>query len=332
MTEKVKPIIWEKGQNDFVYFNSLSTDQLLKFLSKNSEFAFYYITQVLYATESKVYRQGLGVRPETKVMFLIGDGSVHRNMRDVRDFAGKYIRTKETDGRQIEEEARKKLLGLFYKSPEADELRAEASFYLNGEHSVGSSIVFSEIADIFYNLFHLEIVDVSNQKQYKSWNQALQKILGLNTGQIIQLVAAKYHHRMFKNGGANGFNMEDNKIADLLRIFYKDLEEIDIKLRVSNFLRMTDILFDRILVDRLKSLRIISESAKNETRKSYEFDRKKVVASIRVVLAFLFGEWNDNHLLRMKEDEVTTVSSMLSALSGLLGEAEKYAKSGDGGL
>ncbi|OGJ37426.1 MAG: hypothetical protein A2383_02410 [Candidatus Pacebacteria bacterium RIFOXYB1_FULL_39_46] len=322
--EQKKQIKWEKNVNDLEYFQSLSFNELLTLLD-DPDVAMHYAGNVLYEAESVIYRpdpnspkekpKGLPVRPETKIMFLIGTRII-RDMKLVKDFAGQLIRTKDGTTSQTPKE---KLLESLYKAPEADEVRTVISFYLDGKYGIDLPIVFSEIADIFYNLFHLEITDPENRDQYQKWNQALRKMLGLELTQIIKIIAAKYHYRMFKNGGTNS-PKENDFIKSLLGSFYPNANEAHLKQRVSNFLRMADLLFDKVLVDRLKKLCPCYQ--KSETEKTQiKGAPKKIWNKIKQTM---LGESLTEDIFQLKDDEIDALSSMISTVLSLLTKAEQY--------
>ncbi len=338
-----QPIIWEKGKNDLEYFASLAFDELSKVL-ENEEVAIYYATQVTYRQESRVYRpnpdsptgDGFAVRPETKLIFTIGDG-VNSNMRLAKDFTGAGVRTKKSDGRAAEAEAMEKLQLANYKPAEEDEVRATVGFYLDGENNVTADMAFAEISDIFYNPFHLETTDAENALEYQKWENLLLRVLGINKTQIIKIIAAKYHFRLFKNHGKNGFEEEDKNIKQVIDEIYPGLEEIFLKERASNFMTIADIMFKRVFRKRLKDLHNEYRQEEIEKEDASILPTLPLSRELKLKIGQLLrGHKVDHHLksiirgethdpiFKLSKEETHEMARMASTIALILNNAELY--------
>lgn len=338
-----QPIEWEKGQNDLEYFGGLSYEELFEVL-KDEEVASYYASVVTYQQESRVYRpnpesptgDGFEVRPETKIIFTVGDG-VNSNMRLAKDLTGRCVRTKKSDGRKTEVEAFRALQMANYKAAECDEVRATISFYLDGENNITADMAFAEISDVFYNLFHLETTDPENIKEYREWEKTLLQTLGITRVQMIQLMAAKYHFRLFRNEGRNGFEEEDRLIKDVLNEIYGDMEEVYLRERASNFLTLADILFEKVLKKRLTKLQTEfrrSEADEVEAEVNIKLPMPRKLA--KKIEKFLRGQRVDKAIKRVirgesgdivfeiTDEEMFDMTRMAATISLILTRVEEY--------
>lgn len=160
----------------------------------------YAIAALLYEKECQAYRQGAEATPEAKIMFCIGDGKTN-DLRRCVNFDGSPVRTKPAP---------------LAKTPELFEIFAEVSAFLEEKPGVTADKLYSEIADAFYNLFHLVQIDSDFANSYSKWIDFLAGSLNLTTIQAGYLVAAKYCHRMYKNDGKNDFVGEDAEIQVVL--------------------------------------------------------------------------------------------------------------------
>jgi|GEM_PF-2731935 hypothetical protein len=238
-----QPIEWEKGKNDLEFFGQLDTPTLLEFLRENQDQALYYVREVLYIQECKKYRNGAGVRPETKILFTIG-GLEIANLACVNDFAGNRVRTKSQE--------------QYWKAPELHELVGLVSIYIEQADDFGLGLseaeIFAEIADIFYNLFHLQLTDPEEAERWEFWIESLREAIGLDLFPIIEMLAAKYHTRMFMNDGKNNFNLEDELILEILTREFGNIE-VDFKEMFTDVLDLGSVLNRREFNSRLRELK-----------------------------------------------------------------------------
>lgn len=235
------PLEWEKGQNDLEFFGRMRVDQLLIWLDENPEEAIYYAREVLYAQECAKYRDGEGVPPESKIIFIIG-GLYFADLSCTVDFAGNRVRTKAQED--------------YWKAPELHELVGVASVYMEGKNpDITEAVVFSEIVDLFYNIFHLQITDSEKADWYGEWIDHLAKALEIDLFPIIKMLAAKYHTRMFQNGGKNDFYLENAFIDDIRITAYQDREDVNYNHIFTKILRLCDLLNNIALENRLKVLK-----------------------------------------------------------------------------
>ena len=135
----------------------------------------------------------------------------------------------------------------FAKAPEMIEVLAEISAYNDGKSPPVK--LYSEIADIFYNLIQLQVTDSQFALGYEEQITTLANTLGLSTMQVKRLVIAKYHTRFYTHKGVSVFEEEEAQIAlELENIPIADQE------KTSRFYDAVNILWNQILSPRLQQL------------------------------------------------------------------------------
>lgn len=275
MTEQLSlPIEWKKGQNDLEFFSQMSIGELLVWLDKNPEEATYYAREVLYQQECEKYRGGAGVRPETKIIFTIG-GLQFSDLGCTTDFAGNRVRTKAQEDH--------------WKAPELHELVGVASVYMEGKNpDVTEAVVFSEVVDLFYNLLHLQITDPEKSAWYSEWVNHLAKALELDLFSIIKMLVSKYHTRMFKNGGKNNFNLENELIESFIAEAYQGREDINYNKIFTKVLRLGDLLNNIALENRLKVLK--KEYRETQEQNTEETDTESVYWYVLQMFGVIFQQ------------------------------------------
>ena len=220
-----------EGQLTVEEFASMSTrDILMAFTSKDG---IQQATDLIYKQECSIYRAGAGVTPEGKIIFCIGDGETN-DLRNCQNFDGTSVRTKPAS---------------FAKAPEVFEVIAEISAFLEDKPGATTEKLYSEIADIFYNLFHLIQTDSDFATPYSKWIEALADVLGLTVVQVGHFVLAKYRLRMYDNLGKNSFEAENDEI----RVVLNEIGAAS-KDQISNFYSALNTLWNQCLSLRLEQL------------------------------------------------------------------------------
>ncbi|MCB9813584.1 MAG: hypothetical protein H6772_04220 [Pseudomonadales bacterium] len=208
-------------------------------LKPNEKIGWRLLTTEFLQEEAKLYGTKLPFRAETKILFLSGDGKTN-DLRFIFQFTGDPVRTKPAE---------------YFKPPERDEVIGAISDYTDGktnEDNAAIAKVISEIADVFYNLIQLTETDPDFKETYILWFNQLAISLGYTHEQAMAVAIAKYHHRMFKNGGKNDFEKENQLIVEMLT---SDQIPQLTKKTASNFAALVNILCNQVLISRLTMLK-----------------------------------------------------------------------------
>lgn len=99
------------------------------------------------------------------------------------------------------------------KAPEIAEATAVISSHFEVERNIPR--VLSEVADIFYNLVHLSMLDSRFSEIYKDCSKRLAKSLGLSLQEALLITAAKYKYRHIDKK-SKAPKEEDEVIAQLI--------------------------------------------------------------------------------------------------------------------
>lgn len=193
------------------------------------------ITRPFLRKEDQLYRKGEPVRPETKILFLSGDGETN-DLRVIPDFTGNKARTKPAE---------------YYKPPERAEVLGIIAEYTEGKIDDTEKVI-SEMADVFYNLIQLTETDSEFKDTYIKWINFLARSIEFSNEQINAIIIAKYHHRMFKNDGKNDFDRENLLIAQMTE---KGQIPKLTKKNASDFATLVNTICNRILISRLEMLK-----------------------------------------------------------------------------
>ncbi|HYD35616.1 MAG TPA: hypothetical protein VD999_06110 [Vitreimonas sp.] len=232
-------IEWQPGLNDQDFFSNLTVKDVLSILNDGVK-SRYYVETVLLDRENNKYRQGMSVNPETKLIFLAGYPGYSQDLTILTDFDGNKLRTKQHDP--------------YFKAAERTEIEGTLSCYLDGKDNYTRAAVFSEVADLFYNLFHLKKTDQNYQSIYNSWIESFAKSLELSVHDVALVVAAKYHVRMFKNDSSSSYASEDEAIETVLQNCLGTKTEAEVKECLSRFLKGVEIFFNQIVPVRMQEL------------------------------------------------------------------------------
>lgn len=201
------------------------------------EISWRLIAHPFLRKENNTYRNGKSVPPEVKIMFTVGNGE-DDDLGTMKDFSGEKIRNKDDGG--------------LYKQPEIDEVLGVISRFIDNKGDTEVEVL-SEIADIFYNLIHLTETDSDAKPTYIKGFKKLIDIIGYTSQQANLLAIAKYHYRMFKNGGKNGFKIENSFIEQLLN--EGKIPKIT-TIQASNFAKKLKVFGKKVLLARLSTLEV----------------------------------------------------------------------------
>ncbi|HCR81577.1 MAG: hypothetical protein UX28_C0003G0131 [Candidatus Pacebacteria bacterium GW2011_GWA1_46_10] len=226
MTEKEPQLTHE-------HLSSLSPREIVQLID-TEEKVIFVINELLLAKEDETYRGGQPVRKETKIYFMIGD-NVTNDLRRTRNLDQTPVRTKPAP---------------YFKVPEVFEVMPEISGYLEGKENHTLPTLYSEVSDIFYNLFHLQKTDPDAAVIYEKLIRSLAKMMGLSLIQIGQIAIIKYKIRMYDNQGKNQFGTEDKAIESVFDLIPTATHE-----QISNLGEGINALWNRMLLPRLAQLR-----------------------------------------------------------------------------
>lgn len=159
--------------------------------------SFMLIADDFLRLEDRLYRGGRPLTAEHKLAFLIGGDS--EDVRRAVDMDGNPIYTKHAD---------------HAKPAEFAEALHAISDHLESERNLPK--VLSEIADVYYNIIQLSVLDPEFRDVYRTCMQRLSDNLGLTLHQAALLVIAKYKHRLIDNNGKKDIPGELAVVARLL--------------------------------------------------------------------------------------------------------------------
>lgn len=203
-------IIQEQLQN-------VPTAKLLELCGNNQEFQTFLIQIVFIQREDTLYREGTGRKSiqatwSDKLISLVGrDGKSILN--GVVNHLGDAVRTKNDH---------------HYKAAEKDEIMSEHSAFLEKKLDSSISKVMAEVADAIYNLTQLVILDKNNKEHYTEFINSLAKIYNVTPAELLSLVIAKYHHRMYvSRNGINAHQAEDSLVKSVIQTRFPQLTETE---------------------------------------------------------------------------------------------------------
>lgn len=147
--------------------------------------------------ENLHYRKGGNISGEAKLLFLVGGEELDVTVAKTSD--GKEIYTKEAN---------------HPKSPEISEATSAISNHF--EESRNLPKVLAEIADIWYNLIQLTILDPEFEKSYMLCIDKLCETLGFSRQQAYLLTVTKYKCRLIDQQGKKDIPEEIERITALV--------------------------------------------------------------------------------------------------------------------
>lgn len=205
MTEQIRGLYpkgyvsWiERGSeliDDHEYLKCLTPNGWYE-LYKDPERAFELISGAMLEEEYALYNSGDAMRSETKLLFMVAP-----NLRDAQNIDGSRARRKKTD---------------WAKASEHDELIAVLSNFIEEYPGTPPEKVYSEMADVFWNLIHLTSTDSAAIDMYMETVDQLAAAAGINRKHAGVMVIAKYQTRLYEFAGNNHHGIEDAEIARLM--------------------------------------------------------------------------------------------------------------------
>lgn len=179
---------------DHRYLASLSTKDWNE-LHRDPERCFSLIRGALLEEEYARYNPGETPLPETKILFMISN-----NLRDEINLDETRVRKKES---------------RWAKASEHDELIAALSQFIEHYPGIPAHKVYSEMADVFWNLIQLTSTDQDFHQVYESLVHKISNSANLSKGQVGILVITKYATRLYRHQGKTNHEIEDAQIEQL---------------------------------------------------------------------------------------------------------------------